>query len=434
MKRLVVLCMLVVMLLTSATGCTKRGGALSPYDVAVEQGFTGSEQEWLDSLKGDSAYDLWLKAGNVGTFDDFLASLSPTIHHHQIHITTTQGDVAVSSKALLSVVSVNSTFSQGVSTYSGAGSGVIYQLDKVKGDAYIITNFHVIYDSDSKGNGISDDIKVSLYGMEHAQYAIPATYVGGSVYYDIAVLKVRDSEVLRQSDAMAVSLLAESENVSVGQTAIAVGNPEALGISVTKGIVCVDSESIALTTADESATVTMRVIRIDTPINPGNSGGGLFDAEGRLIGITNAKIIDVSTESIGYAIPVKVATRVADNIIDYCADGSHTTMQRCVLGVTLGASASKAIYDIKTGKVTIVEAVTVTKISQGSLVEGKIKVDDIILSVKIDGKIYKITRTFMLVDAMLNVRVGDVVEMVVLGDGKEVYVNFTITEDCVISY
>ncbi|MBP3369241.1 MAG: hypothetical protein J6L85_00685 [Clostridia bacterium] len=106
---------------------------------------------------------------------------------------------AASAKGLRSAVSIvcnfQATIQQGgwrpgsssttTQDYSSAGSGVIYQMDKAEGDAFIITNYHVVYDASSNTeNGISDDISVYLYGSEIEEKAIEATYVGGSLYYD----------------------------------------------------------------------------------------------------------------------------------------------------------------------------------------------------------------------------------------------------------
>ena len=121
---------------------------------------------------------------------------------------------AASAKGLRSAVSIvcnfKATVQQGgwrpgygsttTKEYSSAGSGVIYQLDKNEGDAFIITNYHVVYDASSnRENGISDDISVYLYGSATEERAIKATYVGGSIYYDIAVLRVEDSELLKDT-------------------------------------------------------------------------------------------------------------------------------------------------------------------------------------------------------------------------------------------
>jgi S1-C subfamily serine protease len=96
--------------------------------------------------------------------------------------------------------------------YTSYGSGVIYSIDREAGDAYIITNFHVVYNSASvTSNGISNNIKVYLYGMESDAYAIPATFVGGSLTQDLAVLKVRGSRILAESNAVAAIKVKKKE-------------------------------------------------------------------------------------------------------------------------------------------------------------------------------------------------------------------------------
>jgi len=179
-------------------------------------------------------------------------------NNYNVTIDGVSQDNAAAGKALLSAVSVRCTFKTTAygTTYqpgatasrekSSAGSGVIYKLDKNKGEAYIITNYHVVYYNQSNTeNGISDNITVYLYGQESNEYAIPATYVGGSMNYDLAVLKVDGSKIIAESNAAAVSF-ADSNNVAVLDQAIAVGNHEALGISATLGYINVDSEYILM--------------------------------------------------------------------------------------------------------------------------------------------------------------------------------------------
>lgn len=441
-----VLCMTLPLASCGAVATYETTG--SAYDVAVAQGFTGTVDEWLASLKGESAYDIWLSEGNVGTKADFLASLSNTVNNYDITVNASD-DEAVAAKSLLSVVSVYSKFvktytvrtgyyrvEQRQTEYSAAGSGVIYKLDKTAGDAYIITNYHVVFDkeNESTSDGVSADISLFLYGKEYEQYAIPATYVGGSMYYDIAVLKVSDSDILRTSAALEAELLPEDETVSVGGKAIAVGNPEAGGISATSGIVCVDSEYITMKTADEQSTISMRVLRIDTAINSGNSGGGLFDAEGRLVGITNAKIVDSSTENIAYAIPVRVAQNVADNIIYYCADGTNRSVRRCMLGVSVAVEGSAAVYDPESGSVSIRETVSIADVTSDGAANGKLQKGDIVLSVTLGERTYAITRSYMLIDAMLTARPGDSAVFRILRDGAEQTVTVEITAATLTDY
>ena len=318
--------------------------------------------------------------------------------------------------------------------YSSSGSGVIYQMDKSAGDAFIITNYHVVYDSSSNSsNGISQDISVYLYGSEMSEKAIEATYVGGSLYYDIAVLRIEDSHVLRTSDAYEVDI-AESDDVSVGSGAIAIGNAQGYGISASFGIVSVDSEYITMTAADGRTAVSFRVMRVDTAVNSGNSGGGLYNDEGNLIGIVNAKIVDDGVENIGYAIPSNVATSIADNIIDYCYGTNVERVQRALLGITVSVSDSKAIYDSATGMIRIEETVSVYDVTSGSLADDLLETGDILVSASFGDKTTQITRQYDIIDMMLDVRVGDIITFNILRDSQEMTVSITITKDCLTSY
>lgn len=345
-------------------------------------------------------------------------------------ITTDDSAVsAATSRALRSAVSILCGFT-GASGYS-AGSGVIYELDEY-GNAFIITNYHVVYNATY---GISTDINVYLYGAEYSDYEIPASYVGGSLYYDIAVLYIEESETLLDSFAVEAAV-ADSDEITVGKTAIAVGNAKGYGISATSGIISVDSEHIEMTGADERTEVTFRVMRIDTAINSGNSGGGLFNSEGELIGIVNAKIIDTSVENIGYAIPSNVATAVADNIIDNCYGKASKNVQRFTLGVTVTTTDSRAVYDSSSGKTYIEETAAIYEVESGSTADGVLQAGDVLVSVTLNGVTKNITRQHHIIDLMLTVRMGDTLEIKVLrGDNKvETTVPITVSASSFKSY
>ena len=360
-------------------------------------------------------------------------------------ITGDGGSIAVASaKGLRSAVSIVSNFTMTIQNsgvrpgwggsrqeaYSSSGSGVIYQLDRSEGDAFIVTNYHVVYDASSDSdNGISQDIQVYLYGSEIQEKAIKATYVGGSIYYDIAVLRVEDSELLKDTNVSQIEI-SDSDKVVVGDSAIAIGNAKGYGISVSSGIVSVDSEYITMTAADGKTEVSFRVMRVDTAVNPGNSGGGLYNHKGELIGIVNAKIVDDSVENIGYAIPANVAISVAENIIDYCYGTDKETVQRALLGITVNTSDSKAVYDSQTGLVTVQETVSVYEINRGSLADGILQEGDILLRASLNGERIEITRQHHIIDMMLDARVGDGVELDILRNGEEKTVSITITNDC----
>jgi len=358
--------------------------------------------------------------------------------NYNININSTENKNSLSaSKGLLSTVSIEASFtvttvippslfypgSTDTSEATSRGSGVIYKIDKDKGDAYIITNYHVVYcqgaDTD---NDISDDIKCYLYGQEYDKYAINASFIGGSMNYDIAVLKVSRSNVLRASKAVAAEF-ADSNNVSILDTAIAIGNPEGLGISATVGAVNVESEYITMRSLDSSGYISVRVLRIDTAVNGGNSGGGLYDDEGRIIGIVNAKITDSTVDNIGYAIPSNVAKYVAENIIYYDSiDSKNDSVYRLLIGVDVEVKSAGVNLDSESGKILKYEEVAVGKITAGGACDGKLNVGDVIKSVIIDGTEYKITRTYNLIDVMLTARQTSSVVFVVDRGGNEMQI------------
>lgn len=332
-------------------------------------------------------------------------------------------NLLAASKALLSSVSIT--------TSTSAGSGVIYKIDKEKGDAYVITNYHVVYDNGT----INSDINVYLYGMEAADYAIPATYVGGSMNYDIAVLKVKESTVLMMSNAVAVSV-ADSNDVAILDTAIAIGNPEAQGISATVGCVNVDSETITIVfqTYNRVQRVAIRVMRTDAAVNSGNSGGGLFNDKGELIGIVNAKDADSSTDNIGYAIPSNVAKAIADNILYYCDGVTKCSVYRCMLGVTVGIKELYTEYDVESGKIYKRETVILSDVSEEGAANGILKVGDVINSITIDGVKHEVRRTYHVVDSMLYARVGSSVVINVTRDGTTRDITIPIVESMLTEY
>ncbi len=436
------------------TACSTSGSdGLSAYELAVQEGFEGTLTEWLESLKGsdgsdgvngidgqdvsiEEIYSLAVENGYEGSYLDFLKEyLSLDIEDNTVGVNT----------ALLSSVNVvcgfettetvyNPMTGPQQSTYSAtsSGSGVIYTLDKEAGDAYIITNHHVVYYSKSNtADGISDNIQVLLYGSEYSDYAIEASYVGGSSTYDIAVLKITGSEILKNSDARAVQI-ADYHTAYVGTTAYAIGNAAGEGISVTEGIISVDSEVISISDSTTGTSTSYRVMRVDAAINSGNSGGGLFNEQGQLIGIVNAKVSSTSIENIGYAIPVSIAVSAAQNIIDNCDGESVTTVQKYSLGISVVAGSSKAVYDGNTLTTKIVEEVAVDSVDETSPLYGQLEKGDVITSVSVNGATINVDRTFKLVDSMLTVRAGDSIVIEITRNGESKSIEFTASADNIV--
>ena len=384
--------------------------AKSAYDIAVDNGFVGTEQEWLDSLKqGKSAYEIAVENGFVGSEVEWLESLKGS-----------KGDAGddgmqnTISKNVLSVVSIKSNFVTqtpfGTSSATSAGAGVIIDLDKQNGNAYIITNYHVVY-----YKGISTDIEVFLYGMEYVQKAISATYVGGSLTNDIAVLKIENNDVLKQSKATAAEF--DVDQITVGQQVVAIGNPAGDGIAATKGIVSVDSENISLTLADNATTGSLRVMRIDAAVNSGNSGGGLFDSNGKLVGIVNAKVQSTKIENIAYAIPSSVVYGVYKNLVSQQNAYGNTKIKYCALGVGVDITDSWAEYDSSSKTTVIKQKVRISSVEYGSVAYGKLKAGDVLVSINIDGVEKPLYRPYMIGDYMLGFKQGDQVKITFVRDG-----------------
>ena len=382
-------------------------------------------------------------------------NIQQTIIQNNISITGgTQDSAYATAAGLRSAVSIYCTFEttynsgwpgmQRPTTYSyyTTGSGVIYRLEE-NGSAFIVTNFHVVYDSSSStANHVSDQIYIYLYGLEDDAYAIPATYVGGSSNYDIAVLYVEESPVLQDavaSGAAAAVTLGQERDIQPGMSTIAIGKPsssttELGGISVTQGIISVASEYITMSASDTGKDVQMRLIRTDTPVNPGNSGGGLFNLKGQMVGIVNAKISSSDLENISYAIPVSVVQGVADNIIDYCFSTETESVMRCLLGITVSTTELSTGYDSETGTFLRTETLTIQQISADSLADGILQAGDVLISAAIGNQTTEITRQYHLIDFMLNARVGNCVTFTILRDGTEMTVQITVTEDCLTAY
>ncbi|MDE6606054.1 MAG: S1C family serine protease [Clostridia bacterium] len=404
-----------VLLCVFLVACDGKAGK-SAYELAVEQGFEGSLDEWLDSLKGNDGiadvsqlYSKAVQEGFEGSYLDFLNS----------YLTLNSNSQVAANVALLSAVKV--VVSDYYSNYwgqkkevSAIGSGVIYKLNKDAGDAYIITNYHVVYNANlsSKG-GIYSDIKVFIYGYESESQAITAKYIGGAYDYDIAILKVQDSDIIKNSNARAVDV-ASSKDIVAGTTCIAVGNPATstassysdIKISVTQGVVSVDSENVSVGDTSTGYTVSTRVIRVDAAINSGNSGGGLYNSKGQLIGIVNAKASSTSIENMGYAIPSDVVVGIADYAIASCDGEDNRYIKKLYLGIGGVINSSKSVYDTSSYTVKLVEEIAVGEVSDDSIASGILQEGDILNAVEFDGKKYEITRSYSLPDSLWNAKAG----------------------------
>ncbi|MBQ3214317.1 MAG: serine protease [Clostridia bacterium] len=438
--------------LESLKGDKGEDATESAYDIAVKNGFEGTEEEWLESLKGEDGYngqdgddgedgadltvdDLFLKAVEFGLYtndaDGYAKFLSDYFSN------SVEVDVEdVANKCLNHVVSI---YSRDNAKSLSAGAGVFYSIDKTNNEAYIITNYHVVscYDKTEKVYYASNEITVYLYGQEsiwssgtyvdYGENAIEAEYIGGSANYDLAVLKVSGEsfDKIKNSSAKEVSF-ANTDNLKLGQTAVAIGNPNGSGVAVSSGVVSTDSEEILITIAGSSRQ--LRVLRIDTPVNPGNSGGGLFDGEGNLIGIVNAKKADhidangdlVTYDNIGYALPANNVKSVVENIIYFYkskyqegAEDNTVGVHKYIIGITISIENARNEYIEATNTHILSEDTVVVEVTEdstafytGFMAGDKIKSMRVV-SLNEEETIYNINRRHQLIDSSLNLRLGD---------------------------
>lgn len=170
------------------------------------------------------------------------------------------------------------------------GTGFVYKQDS--NIAYIMTNHHVVSGCDSVKLILSDSSEVD------------ANVMGSEAYSDIAVLTVDASKIL------AVATLGDSSNLEVGDTLFTVGSPEGADYAgtVTKGILSGKDRLVAVALSNSNTSdYFMKVLQTDAAINPGNSGGPICNINGEVIGITNMKLVDDSVEGMGFAIPIEDA-------------------------------------------------------------------------------------------------------------------------------
>jgi len=236
-------------------------------------------------------------AGNKGNTAD--SPLEQSVVNVDINTQLTQVVEQV-SPAVVGVTNIqlrNDFWEQSSGSEAGTGSGVIYKKD---GDfAYVVTNHHVVEGA--------DEVEIVLYNDDHVE----AKLLGSDLFSDLAVLQIDESQ------ADHVMEMGSSDNVKVGEPAIAIGNPlgHMFAGSVTQGIISGTQRTIPMDfNQDGRADWQAEVIQTDAAINPGNSGGALINMEGLLIGINSMKINQAAVEGIGFSIPIDTARPIIDEL------------------------------------------------------------------------------------------------------------------------
>lgn len=204
-----------------------------------------------------------------------------------------------------SEVTYQSIWGQSYSQESqSAGTGFIVKQDREY--IYIATNNHVIADAIELEVQFCDGVLVE------------AEEKGAVASKDLAVIKVAVKDIPAETmEVIRLAVLGDSNDLEVGESAIAIGNALGYGQSVTTGVISATGRSV---TVQDSSTgvyvVNNNLIQTDAAINPGNSGGALLNIEGEVIGINSVKYADTDVEGIGYAIPINDAMLIINKLIE----------------------------------------------------------------------------------------------------------------------
>ena len=273
---------------------------------------------------------------------------------------------------------------RGQTVYSGAGSGVI-----ISSDGYVVTNNHVVTSAEAFKVILSD-------GSEYEAYLI-----GTDPRSDIALLKI-------DAQNLSYASFADSNQIVIGEQVIAIGNPLGEGITVSEGIISSLSKDITI------KQVSMDLLQTTAAINEGNSGGGLFDLNGNIVGIVNAKSsssLTTTVEGMGYAIPSNTALKVVMDLKDY-----GYVKDRATLGVSIYTS-NTFFYSS--------EGAIISEVSEGGAAQkAGIQAGDVIIDID-DNPITNYTD---MTRVLSKYSVGDKVKVTISRDGKQMDFNVTLTE------
>lgn len=284
------------------------------------------------------------------------------------------------------------------------GSGVIYKNEG--GYAYIVTNYHVI--------AKSQELEVLLADGTREK----AELVGSDQWTDLAVIRIANTNVTT------VAEFANSDDVQVGQTAIAIGSPlgSEFATSVTQGIVSATNRAVATDVdGDGQEDWVVTAIQTDAAINPGNSGGALINSAGQVIGINSMKISKSSVEGMGFAIPSNEVVSIIKQLEE---NGKITRPALGISMVNLTSVNTRVIQqmnlpaDVKSG-VVIAEVD-----SKGSAKAAGLQAYDVI--VEMDGQ--KIEGIQNLRKVLYSHKVGDKMEVTYYRNGQKQTTTISLTE------
>ncbi len=361
------------------SGCEWFSFNRSKTEVSDSLGYENGTGSWLTSAMDSNRFDAYEAYRNLIA----MGELDPGVTFMQYLNMIGDSSSALTS-GLRSSVALAVAFN---SASASAGSGVVYSMEaNAEGGAtaYVVTNYHVVYNRQESGSDkFGKHIYAYLYGDKYdtenlaSTDALSATYVGGSMEQDIAVLamEIPEERVDYVQTIGADVGKRNSDHLNAGEKVYAVGNLLGGGISVVSGVVSVEAEYNEFAKLDSpTQAVEMLTVRIDAPVNHGNSGGGLFDGNGNFIGLVNGgREVTVKTDEgndsvavngYGFAIPANRVFSVVQSVLDNLDKGEKAAYYG-LLGEFETAS-SRGEFNSNTQTIDIVEEVVIQSVTSGS--------------------------------------------------------------------
>ena len=344
-------------------------------------------------------YELTYKTVDTNSSSSNTSSITSEVQYSN---TTTGVYETVIEKAIDSVVEITSKSESQASyfgqTYSSTslGSGVI-----ISEDGYIVTNNHVVESA--------TNVSVALNNGD----TYDATIIGTDAKTDLALLKI-------DATGLSYSKLVDSDTLKLGQEVVAIGNSLGKGTSSTNGIISALNREVTIN------NYTMDLIQTNASVNSGNSGGGLFDLNGNLVGIVNAKISssasstssNATVEGMGYAIPSNTVSTIVEQL-----KNNGYVKDRATLGVKVITDSNYLEYYGVTNSGALVGEV----VENGAAQKAGIEAGDLIIAIN-DTKVSSFSDLSKQLD---NYQIGDTITITVSRDNQIKDFEVTLEESAV---
>lgn len=316
--------------------------------------------------------------------------------------------VYAANKVLPSIVGINVEYNVNslismfgrqtqTSTAEASGSGII-----ISDDGYILTNNHIVATSSSESYyEVSEATKITVT-LFNDETKYEAKIIGTDEQTDLAVIKIEKSGLSKAE-------FADSDNIKVGEFAMAVGNPLGMQSSITCGVISAVNREVT-----DSDGKKFTLIQTDAAINSGNSGGALVNNEGKVVGINTLKLSGTGIEGMGFAIPINATTDITSQLIQY------SKVKRPYIGIS-GMDLTE--NTAKANKLVVgIYVKAVDDFSAGE--KAGIKIGDVIIEA--DGK--KITKMDELNEIKNSHQIGDEMKIKINRNGQEKDLTITLGE------